>query len=323
MQGTDVEGLLKRGLEALAQGDTLSALSYFEKAINIERSPAVCSCYAFCIAKERGLVSNAISLCKEAIQKEPGNSLHYLNLGKIYLIDNNKEEAVKTFRAGLDYEANPLIVHELNKLGPRKPPVFHFFKRSNPINKCLGIMFRTKKWLKMLSILLSLLLAVILASLLFHFYSEKHRVLSPPLEVRPVVPPPPLEVKPEAPPSTPEVRHETPPPAPDVRNKLAPTPPEVKHDMHTLELIAKDTTWIFITLDNSESKEMLLRQGDHIKLSAKNVFSLKIGNAGGIKLVFDGKEIEPLGEEGQVVTLILPSPAIPTDNALKKNSETL
>ncbi len=332
MQGSDKEGLLKKGLEAIAQGDTLSALSYFEKAINIEKSPAVCSCYAFCIAKERGQVSNAISLCEEAIQKEPGNSLHYLNLGRIYLIDNNRIEAIKTFREGLNYEANPLIVDELNRLGPRKPPILPFLKRSNPINRYLGIMLRSKKWLRMFYILLSLLLAVVASLLLPRLFLEKPEAPSPPLEVRPEVPPSPLEdrpevsptpleVKPEVSPSAPEVIHETPPKKPEVKQQVAP-PPEVKHDMHTLELIAEDTTWIFITIDDSESKEMLLHQGDHIKLSAKNIFSLKIGNAGGIKVVFDGKEIGPFGEKDQVVTLTLPSPSISTDGTLKKNSET-
>ncbi len=321
MQATDLEGLLKKGLEALAQGDTLSALSYFEKAINIERSPAVCSCYAFCIAKERGQVSNAISLCEEAIQKEPGNSLHYLNLGRIYLIDNNRVEAIKTFRKGLNYEANPLIVDELNRLGPRKSPILPFLKRSNLINRYLGIMLRSKKWLRMLYILLSLFLVVVVSLLLPRLFLEKPEAPSPLLEVRPEVSPAPLEVKPEVSTSAPEVRHETPPKKPEVKQQVAP-PPEVKHDKHNLELIAGDTTWIFITIDDSESKEMLLHQGDHIKLSAKNIFSLKIGNAAGIKVVFDGKEIGPFGEKDQVVTLTLPSPSISTDGTLKKNSET-
>ena len=332
MQGSDKEGLLKKGLEAIAQGDTLSALSYFEKAINIEKSPAVCSSYAFCIAKERGQVSNAISLCEEAIQKEPGNSLHYLNLGRIYLIDNNRIEAIKTFREGLNYEANPLIVDELNKLGPRKPPILPFLKRSNPINRYLGIILRSKKWLRMFYILLSLLLAVVASLLLPRLFLEKPEAPPPPLEDRPEVSPTPLEVKPEVPstplevrpeksPLAPEVIHETPPKKPEVKQQVAP-PPEVKHDNHNLELIAEDTTWIFITIDDSESKEMLLHQGDHIKLSAKNIFSLKIGNAAGIKLVFDGKEIGPFGEKDQVVTLTLPSPSISTDDTLKKNSET-
>jgi tetratricopeptide (TPR) repeat protein len=291
VQGTDIEALLKKGLEALAQGDTLSALSCFEKAISIEKSPVVYSSYAFCITKERGQVSKAISLCEEAIQKEPGNSLHYLNLGRIYLIDNKKEEAIKTFRAGLNYESNPLIVDELNKLGPRQPPIIPFLKRSNSINKYLGIMLRTKKSSIILYALLSLLLAVTVAFVLLPLlFSEKHKVSSPPSEVR---------------------------------HEVTSLPPEVKHDTsHTLELIAEDTTWIFITIDGSESKGVLLHQGDRIKWSAKNIFSLKIGNAGGIKLIFDGKEIGFLGEKGQVVTLKLPPPTNSTNGAVKTNSET-
>jgi len=139
---TEAEGLFKKGLEALTEGNTLSALSYLEKAINIDNSPIISSYYAFCIAKARGQVSKAVSLCEEAIKREPQNSQLYLNLGRIYLIDNNKTDAIKTFREGLNYEANQQIVDELNRLVIRKPPIFPFLKRSNPINKYLGIILK-------------------------------------------------------------------------------------------------------------------------------------------------------------------------------------
>jgi len=142
MNDTEAERLFAKGLEALAGSNTLSALSCFEKAINIKYSPVISSYYAFCIAKERGQVSKAISLCKEAIKKEPNNSLPYLNLGRIYLIDNNKADAIKTFREGLNYEANQQIVDELNRLLIRKQPIVTFLKRSNPINKYLGIILK-------------------------------------------------------------------------------------------------------------------------------------------------------------------------------------
>lgn len=142
MHDTEAERLFTRGLEALAEGNTLSALSFFEKAIHTQYSPVISSYYALCIAKERGQVSKAISLCEDAIKREPQNSQLYLNLGRIYLIDNNKTDAIKTFREGLNYEANQQIVDELNKLVIRKPPVFSFLKRSNPINKYLGIILK-------------------------------------------------------------------------------------------------------------------------------------------------------------------------------------
>lgn len=139
MLGTEVERLFNKGLEALGHGDTLSALACFEKAIKIENSPVNCSYFAFCIAKERGQFSKAISLCEESIKKEPENPVHYLNLGRVYLIAGKKEDAVKIFREGLSYEANQQIVNELNRLGTRKPPVIPFLNRKNLLNKYLGI----------------------------------------------------------------------------------------------------------------------------------------------------------------------------------------
>ena len=76
---------------------------------------------------------------------------------------------------------------------------------------------------------------------------------------------------------------------------------------HSLEILASDKTWILVTIDNTETKEMLLNKGESVRLSAKDGFSLKIGNAGGIKLIFDGKDMGVPGENGKVVTLNLPS----------------
>src|SRR3989337_1509252 len=142
MHDAEAKRIFTKGLEALARDDILAALSSFEKAKHIENSPAINSYYAFCIAKERGQVSKAILLCEESIKKEPTNSLHYLNLGRINLIENNKAEAIRIFREGLNFEANQQIVEELNKLVIRKPPVIPFLKRSNPVNKYLGIILK-------------------------------------------------------------------------------------------------------------------------------------------------------------------------------------
>jgi hypothetical protein len=71
MHDTEAKRIFTKGLEGLAQGDTLLALAFFEKVRHMENSPVVDSYYAFCIAKERGQVSKAILLCKESIKKEP------------------------------------------------------------------------------------------------------------------------------------------------------------------------------------------------------------------------------------------------------------
>ena len=89
-------------------------------------------------------------------------------------------------------------------------------------------------------------------------------------------------------------------------------PPETKEEnlfkttTHVLEVFATDTTWLIVTIDGTQKKELLLKPGESAKWQANQNFSLKIGNAGGINLTFDGKNLGPPGKKGQVIRLILP-----------------
>jgi cytoskeletal protein RodZ len=85
------------------------------------------------------------------------------------------------------------------------------------------------------------------------------------------------------------------------------TPPVLKEPaFHMLEIHANDTTWLFVMIDQTETRELLMQPGETLQLQAKKGFSLKIGNAGGIRLVFDGKDIGRLGENGAVINIDLP-----------------
>ena len=139
---SEMERLVEKGSEAISHGEVISALSYFERALDIEDSPVASSYFAFCIARERGQLSHAISLCTQAIRQEPQNPVHYLNLGRIYLLSGMKLDAIRTLREGLKHEKNQQIIDELDSLGTRKRPVFFFLKRSNPLNKYLGILLK-------------------------------------------------------------------------------------------------------------------------------------------------------------------------------------
>jgi len=134
--------LIDKGREALARGDTLSALAFFEKALGTEDDPSARSYLAFCMAKERGLLTKGISWCEESLGREPENAVHYLNLGRIYLLMKKREEAIRNFREGLKYGSNEEIADELHRLGIRSSPVLSFLKRSNPLNKYLGILLK-------------------------------------------------------------------------------------------------------------------------------------------------------------------------------------
>lgn len=138
MPDTETDKLFTSGLKALDQGDTLTALGFFEKAVQGEEKPAYCCYLALCIAKERGQFQLAVTLCEKAKAREPHNPLHYLNLGKVYLYAGKRDDAIRTFREGLSRGKDQAIIDELDKLGTRKPPVISFLKRSNPINRFLG-----------------------------------------------------------------------------------------------------------------------------------------------------------------------------------------
>lgn len=141
MTNETAEALFRQGLDALMNGHGDRALTFFEQAVAISRIPHYCSNLAYCLAKERGDFLQAISLCREAIKDEPKNSTHFLILGRIHLMADQKKEAIRIFRMGLRHGKNKDIIDELNRLGVRRDPVLTFLKREHPLNRYLGKLF--------------------------------------------------------------------------------------------------------------------------------------------------------------------------------------
>ncbi|MHB8138176.1 MAG: helix-turn-helix domain-containing protein [Smithellaceae bacterium] len=73
----------------------------------------------------------------------------------------------------------------------------------------------------------------------------------------------------------------------------------------TLVVQATEETWIRIQADNKEAFQVLLRAGEKITHKAAR-FNVDLGNAGGVRIAFNGKNIENLGKSGQVIHLRLP-----------------
>ena len=73
-----------------------------------------------------------------------------------------------------------------------------------------------------------------------------------------------------------------------------------------LHISAVDDTWIKVIVDNKDSKEYNLMSGDKMEMEAAAGFNLLIGNAGGLKLEFNGKPIKISGKAGEVVNIQLP-----------------
>ena len=85
-------------------------------------------------------------------------------------------------------------------------------------------------------------------------------------------------------------------------------PPAVSTSGKKLHLVieTKELTWVRMTEDRNPSYQLLLKPGDRIERMASDSFLLDIGNAGGINLIFQGKPLESLGKQGQVIHVRLP-----------------
>jgi tetratricopeptide (TPR) repeat protein len=128
-----------KGIEALRNDHLYLARACFEQAMNEERSACNCSFLALPRARPGGGLKEATALALEAVAREPGNSLYYLNLGRIYLANAQRAKAIEAFRKGLQYSFNAEIVAELERLGTRKPPLFPSLGRHHPLNRYLGL----------------------------------------------------------------------------------------------------------------------------------------------------------------------------------------
>lgn len=71
-------------------------------------------------------------------------------------------------------------------------------------------------------------------------------------------------------------------------------------DMKMLMISCQERTWISVIIDNTEKKEFMLNPQEVIILSAKERFDLLIGNAGGIKMFLNGKDVQFSGKNGEV-----------------------
>ncbi len=86
--------------------------------------------------------------------------------------------------------------------------------------------------------------------------------------------------------------------------------PEAKNEIpgseHHLKITATEPTWILIKFADDKSEDMILKTGSSKDVQFSGKIFLRIGNAGGISLNLDEKDLGIPGDHGQVVALSLP-----------------
>ncbi len=135
----------------LRKGSGKRALSTLEHALEkFPGDPFLMSYYGCLIAIVNKNPKAGINICKDAIEhlnetmpfgSELFYPTFYLNLGRAYLKDDNRKEAIGAFEEGLKNDPeNRDLLWELKKLGTRKRTPIPFIRRSNPINKYIGML---------------------------------------------------------------------------------------------------------------------------------------------------------------------------------------
>jgi tetratricopeptide (TPR) repeat protein len=138
----EVGEVFNKGLLALDNGHIYLALSCFEQATYLAKTPLYCSYLALCLAKVRGHYAEAIMLCSEALRDDPDSAAVYLNFGRVYIMAGERRKAQDILRRGLRCEDSAAILKELDLLGERKHPPFPSLRRGHPLNKIIGKLLR-------------------------------------------------------------------------------------------------------------------------------------------------------------------------------------
>ena len=81
---------------------------------------------------------------------------------------------------------------------------------------------------------------------------------------------------------------------------------ENKQGALSLKIIAIELTWVSVSIDGGKPTESLLRTGESITVTAVSRFAVKVGNAGGTRLIFNNRDVGSLGPRGKVVDIVLP-----------------
>ncbi|MDR2056245.1 MAG: DUF4115 domain-containing protein [Desulfovibrio sp.] len=94
---------------------------------------------------------------------------------------------------------------------------------------------------------------------------------------------------------------QTPPVAPDAA--------QAKPLTHNVVITAVEECWIHSRADGTDTRQFSLQKGDTFALTFREKLDMKLGNAGGVRIRYNGRDIPAPGLSGQVRTLRFPPQA--------------
>jgi cytoskeleton protein RodZ len=116
----------------------------------------------------------------------------------------------------------------------------------------------------------------------------------------PIAPSPPALATPQPPEGKPVVKEKKPL---TLSTPAAATTSVQGKKLISLQLKAIEETWLSLQADDQPEREMTFKPGEGFSVQASNRILMKLGNAGGLDLVLNGKPLDKVGRSGEVVTL--------------------
>lgn len=89
---------------------------------------------------------------------------------------------------------------------------------------------------------------------------------------------------------------------------VAPAPkPAIASGKYILKATAVENTWLRVDMDNGKREDIFMRPGESKEWTSQKGFSLWLGNAGGIRLTLNSKDLGAPGLSGHTIRLKLPA----------------
>ncbi|MEZ4704173.1 MAG: hypothetical protein R3A11_03085 [Bdellovibrionota bacterium] len=134
------EDICLQGIDLYNQGEFAQAHKLFGQALGIDpESPKIQSWYGLTTGVVENYVTKGLEYCKRAVASDIPDVMFFRNLGKLYLLKNDKRSAIGAFARGLQIEKNNrAILAEWKTLGFRRKPFLGFLPRDHFLNVMIG-----------------------------------------------------------------------------------------------------------------------------------------------------------------------------------------
>lgn len=133
---------MRAGIAAVERGDYRQGYKSLQIAYGHPKvipPPDGLSHYGLCIAIVERQTRKGAELCRDAINQQFYDSVHFINLVRLYIIRDNRKNAIDVLHEALQRLPDDRKLLALREeIGYRSKPVVPFLARNNPVNAALG-----------------------------------------------------------------------------------------------------------------------------------------------------------------------------------------